>query len=114
MQPQIELLLGGESGTLYIYDPTLFDEGTVNKFNNVEGIKKRKKVTMVKWFEAYNEGVNSNKFIAVFEDGTMYVFFKDSQMNNKSAPKTVKVPVATKTEPNGENGKLSQVSKLIL
>ena len=98
-------MLGSEAGTLYIYDPTLFDEGTVTKFNNIDGVRKRKKVIMVKWFEAFNEGANPNKFIVVFEDGTLYVFFKDSQMNSSTAPKTVRVPVATKGEPAGENGK---------
>ena len=72
------MLLGSESGTVYCYDPTLFDEGTVNKFNNIEGIKKRRKVVMVKWFEASKEGENPNKFLVVFDDGTLYVFFKDS------------------------------------
>ena len=66
---------------------------------------------MVKWFEAFNEGVNPNKFIAVFEDGTMYVFFKDSQMNNDTAAETVRVPVATKAEPTGENGKSGEGMK---
>ena len=52
------------------------------KFNNIDGIAKKRKVVMVKWFEAINEDENPNKFIVVFDDGTLYVFFKDSDMNN--------------------------------
>ena len=70
-----------------MYDPALFDEGTVLKFNNADSIKKKRKVVMVKWFEAYDEGTNPNKFIVLFDDGTIYVFFKDSQMSNDQAPK---------------------------
>ena len=52
------------------------------KFNNIDGISKKRKVVMVKWFEAINEDENPNKFIVVFDDGTLYVFFKDSDMNS--------------------------------
>lgn len=38
-----------------------------------------KKVVLVKWFESAGEGVNPNKFIVVFEDATIYVFFRDSR-----------------------------------
>ena len=57
---------------------------------------KKRKVVMVKWFESFTEGQNPNKFIIVFEDGTLYVFFKDSLMNNDKANKTVKIPVTQK------------------
>ena len=49
---------------------------------------------MVKWFESFNEGINPNKFIILFDDGTLYVFFKDSLMNNDKSTKIVKVPVS--------------------
>ena len=75
-------MLGSDTGTCYVYDPTLVDEGTVLKFNNIDGISKKRKVVMVKWFEAINEDENPNKFIVVFDDGTLYVFFKDSDMNS--------------------------------
>ena len=44
---------------------------------------------MVKWFEAIEEGENPNKFIVVFDDGTLYVFFKECDMDNKQASKTI-------------------------
>ena len=84
------MLLGSDNGALYVYDPHLFDNGNVSKFNITDGIRKRRKVEMVKWFEAYDEGVNPNKFIVVFDDGTMYVFFKDSLMASDKATKNVK------------------------
>lgn len=76
-QPQIELLLGTESGTVACYDPQLKDKGVVVKYNNVQEIKKKRKVDHVRWFESMHENQNSNKFIVVFEDGTFYVFFRD-------------------------------------
>ena len=47
------------------------------KYNNLPAIKKQRKVDHVRWFEAMNEGQNSNKFIVVFDDGTFYIFFRD-------------------------------------
>ena len=87
------MLLGCDDGKCLIYDPCLFEAGQVIRFNNLDGIRKKTKVVLVKWFEAFDEGVNPNKFIVVFDDGTMYVFFKDSQMNSEKASKIVKVPV---------------------
>ncbi len=34
LQPQIELLLGTETGTVCCYDPKLLERGTVIKYNN--------------------------------------------------------------------------------
>lgn len=76
-QPQIELLMGTSSGSIYCYDPVLKDKGVVVKYNNVKEVKKARKVDHVRWFEANVEGTNSNKFIVVFDDGTLYVFFRD-------------------------------------
>ena len=66
----------------YVYDPTLVDDGNVIKFNNIDGISKKRKVVMVKWFESITEDENPNKFIVVFDDGTLYVFFKESDIVN--------------------------------
>ena len=70
----------------YVYDPTLVDDGNVIKFNNIDGISKKRKVVMVKWFEAITEDENPNKFIVVFDDGTLYVFFKESDITNFRDP----------------------------
>ena len=88
-QSQVELLLGSETGVCYVYDPFLIDHGNVIKFNNLDGIRKQRRVIMVKWFEAIEEGENPNKFIVVFDDGTLYVFFKECDMDNKQASKTI-------------------------
>ena len=77
-QPQIELLLGTETGTICCYDPCLTDNGVVVKYNNVKEVKKQRKVDHVRWFEANIEEQNPNKFIVVFDDGTFYVFFRYS------------------------------------
>ena len=38
----------------------------------------------MRWFEALHEGENNNKFLAVFEDGMIYVYFRDSRHNNET------------------------------
>lgn len=88
----------------YVYDPTLVDDGNVIKFNNIDGISKKRKVVMVKWFEAITEDENPNKFIVVFDDGTLYVFFKESDITNPQSSKTIPIPTGTKNE-NGQPGK---------
>lgn len=69
-------MLGTESGLVCCYDPMLVEVGTIVKYNNVKEVKKTRRVDHVRWFESMQEGVNSNKFIVVFDDGTFYVFFR--------------------------------------
>ena len=83
-QPQIELLLGTESGTVCCYDPQLRDRGVVIKYNNKPEVKKARRVDHVRWFEAMEEGQNPNKFIVVFDDGSIYVFFRDESGENRN------------------------------
>jgi hypothetical protein len=83
-QPQIELLLGTETGIVFCYDPQLKDRGVVARYNNKKEVKKGRKVDHVRWFESNQEGTNSNKFIVVFEDGTFYVFFRDQYTENRN------------------------------
>jgi hypothetical protein len=54
-----------------LFDPSLVDDGQILRYNaDIHSLsQKRRKVTHVKWFEPYAEGENSNKFLAVFEDG---------------------------------------------
>ena len=91
-QPQIELLLGCETGVVFSYDPFLFDQGVVIKYNNFSEVKKQRKVEHVRWFETKEEGANSNKFVVVFDDGTFYVFFKDTRFTEESYQKNVRIP----------------------
>lgn len=69
------------------------DKGVVVRYNNVKSIKKNRKVDHVKWFEAMQEGDNSNKFIVVFDDGTFYVFFRDTAQSDNKTERIVRVPV---------------------
>lgn len=66
------------------YDPKLLEKGVVIKYNNQKEVKKARKVDHVRWFEAMQEGENSNKFIVVFDDGTFYVFFRSKSNEEKS------------------------------
>jgi hypothetical protein len=77
---QLEMLIGCTGGQIVNFDPFLVQRGRITRFNMHfdSPASKRKRVTHVKWFEPFTEGENSNKFIAVFEDGTIHVYFKES------------------------------------
>ena len=47
-------------------------------------MKKSRKVAHVRWFEPMIEGQNSNKFIVVFDDGAIYVFFRDESGEDRN------------------------------
>jgi len=68
------------------FDPYLAHDGRIFKYNMHldSNARKRKRVTHVRWFEPLSEGENSNKFIAVFEDGTLWVYFKESNHTTDS------------------------------
>jgi len=72
---------------VFLFDPTLTNDGQILRYNNDTNsiMHKPKRVTHVKWFEPFAEGENSNKFIVVFEDGTIYVYFKDSKHTNETS-----------------------------
>lgn len=61
-------------------------KGRVLRYNSEQEsqARKKRKVTHVRWFEPLNEGENNNKFLAVFEDGTIYVYFRDSRHSNET------------------------------
>ena len=84
--------MGCRDGRIFVIDPLLQGKGRVNRFNCDDDSKNRKpkKVTLVKWFEPSVEGENNNKFAAVFEDGSIYVFFKDSKHTQDSSKDKVK------------------------
>lgn len=82
-QPQIELLLGCDNGVIFCFDPVLVEKGNVAKYNSGE-VKKEMKVEIVKWFEAMDEGENPNKFIVVFEDGSIYIFFREANSGSQN------------------------------
>lgn len=54
----------------------LMGEGKITKYSHSKPpCQKKRRIEIVKWFEPLSEKDNSNKFIVVYEDGTIYVFF---------------------------------------
>ena len=84
------------------YDPVLKDKGVIVKYNNLRATKKERKVEHVRWFESMTEGANSNKFIVVFDDGTFYVFFRDTSYPLDRSQEIIRIP-------QGQHANLSQV-----
>jgi hypothetical protein len=89
----MEVVMGCKDGQIFVFDPSVMNTGRVVKYNmdNESPARKKKKVTHVKWFEPLNEGENCNKYLAVFEDGTIFVNFRDSRHNSDSRSQKVKV-----------------------
>lgn len=89
--PQLEVVVGCRDGQVLIFDPWITNAGRVIKYNSdiESSARKKKKVTHVKWFEPLTEGENCNKFMTVFEDGTIFVSFRDSE--HKSENRSVKL-----------------------
>jgi hypothetical protein len=51
-------------------------EGKITKYYfNKPPCQKRRRVEIVKWFEPISEEENVNKFLVVYEDGTIYIFY---------------------------------------
>lgn len=84
--------MGCRDGQIFCFDPYLVNNGRVIRYNveNDSIARKKKRVTQVKWFEPLNEGENCNKFLIVFEDGTIFVNFRDSKHNNETRTQKVK------------------------
>lgn len=84
--------MGCDQGAVYLFDPILMNDGQILRYNNdtYSLMHKKKRVTHVKWFEPFAHGENSNKFIAVFEDGTIYVYFRDSKHTDETSKHVVK------------------------
>jgi len=76
--PSLLCLLGSSDGTIYVYDPIIVEPSRVHRYNNDETMPfhKKKKPTIVKWVEPMGN-TNPNKFVAVFEDGCLYIYEKD-------------------------------------
>ena len=75
-QPQLQCIMGCSLGNLYVFDPVLMGEGKITKYYHPKPpCQKKRRIEIVKWFEPLSEKETSNKFIVVYEDGTIYVFF---------------------------------------
>jgi len=61
-------------------------DGKITKYYHAKPpCQKRRRVEIVKWFEPLSEKENSNKFIVVYEDGTIYVFYVKKDEDQKAA-----------------------------
>lgn len=89
----MEMVVGCRDGQILVLDPWLMPHGRTTRYNFVadSATRKKRKVTHVRWFEPLNEGENCNKFLVVFEDGTIYVFFRDSRHTNLTSKQKLKV-----------------------
>jgi hypothetical protein len=76
----MEVVMGCKDGQIFVFDPWILNSGRVIRYNSdVDSTsRKKKRVSHVRWFEPLTEGENCNKFLIVFEDGTIYVNFRDS------------------------------------
>ena len=77
----------------------LVETGTIVKYNNIKDVKKQRRVDHVRWFESMQEGVNSNKFIVVFDDGTLYVFFRTLAYEERKLDEVIRIPVGAHQNP---------------
>jgi hypothetical protein len=86
--------MGCREGQIFVFDPTVMNSGKIIRYNtdNESTARKKKRVTHVKWFEPLNEGENCNKYLVVFEDGTIFVNFRDSKHNNDNRSQKIKNP----------------------
>ena len=78
---QIELVVGAQNGAICIYDPTLMDEARIWRFNQrKQSSSKTRQVEFIRWLESGSEDKNADKFIAVFSDGTFYIFYRPQNL----------------------------------
>lgn len=85
--------MGCRDGQIFVFDPWLSNQGRIIRYNSDSDstTRKKRKITHVRWFEPLNENENCNKFLAVFDDGTIYVFFRDSRHKKETKGQKIKV-----------------------
>lgn len=105
--------MGCREGQIFVFDPWLMDTGRIIRYNSDSDsvTRKKRKVMHVRWFEPLNEGENCNKFLVVFDDGTIYVFFRDSR--HTSATKSQKLKVGEPGAPDVKEYTRDQVIALM-
>lgn len=101
-QPQQQCIMGCSKGNIYTFDPLLMGEGKITRYYfNKPPCQKKRRVEIVKWFEPFSEEENVNKFLVVYEDGTIYIFYTKPQQTEEDK-RTVKIP--------GKEGAIKEVS----
>jgi hypothetical protein len=69
-------------------------QGKITKYyHSKPPCQKKKRVEIVKWFEPLNEKENVNKFLVVYEDGTIYIFYVKTEKEDETKPKIIKIPI---------------------
>lgn len=59
-------------------------DGKITKYYfNKPPCNKRRRVEIVKWFEPISEEENVNKFLVVYDDGTIYIFYSKIQQDEE-------------------------------
>lgn len=67
--------MGCSKGSVYVFDPKLMKEGQLKKYSS--DLNKNRRVEQVRWFEPRDDIDNVNKFLVVFDDGMIYVFYSN-------------------------------------
>jgi hypothetical protein len=68
--------MGCNRGNIYTFDPYLMQDGKITRYYyNKPPCMKKRRIEIVKWFEPSSEEENVNKFLVVYEDGTIYIFY---------------------------------------
>ena len=57
-------------------------------------VQKKRRVELVKWFEPISEEENVNKFLVVYEDGTIYIYYTKAESPDEDLKRVI--TVATK------------------
>ena len=56
-------------------------------------MEKKRKVELVKWFEPYSESENVNKFLVVFDDGSIYIFYTNQDSKAEKEKDNVEIKI---------------------
>ena len=68
--------MGCSKGNIYTFDPVLMSTGNIMRYNfSKPPNQKKRRVEIVKWFEPSSQENNVNKFLVVFDDGTIYIYY---------------------------------------
>ena len=106
--------MGCSGGNIYVFDPTLMSAGKITKYyRNKPPCQKKKRVEIVKWFEPLNEKENVNKFLVVYEDGTIYIFYVKKEKEDDTKPKMVKIPIGNDLKEVAEEKIISKMQEAV-
>ena len=76
--------MGCSKGNIYTFDPLLMGEGLIKRYAFYKPpLQKKRRVEIVKWFEPSSEEENVNKFLVVYEDGTIYIYYNRDKQPDK-------------------------------